>query len=193
MKRVLDGTPCTPDQQVYFQPGIFPSASQARALLSAEAGIALMRTLPLGADNVASRLLFNEAIVLDLPADHPKACSDYIELCEAAGVYPKVVQKAAQIHTLIGLVACEFGVALVPESIANAFMRDTIVYRHILPVTASPNPALGLYVSWYAHNDSPLINRYMSLLDSNPKPEKLATQGFTGSPAEHTEDSGGLR
>jgi len=57
---------------------------------------------------------------------------------------------------LIGLVACGFGVALVPESIANSIMRDKVLFRRILPVTESPNPAIGLYMSWNTHNESPL-------------------------------------
>ncbi len=118
-----------------------PSSSQARAILSGEADIAFMRKLPISAQNVESRLLLDEEIVIALPADHPKAKegridlrdfagedfvftpqalgigyhSQLIALCEAAGFYPRVAQEAAQIQTLIGLVACGFGVALVPE------------------------------------------------------------------------------
>lgn len=114
-----------------------PSASQAKAIVSGEADIAFMRKLPIAAQNVESRLLLNEQIVMALPADHPKAGagqidlrdfagedfvftpqalgsgyhSQLIALCEAAGFYPRVVQEAAQLHTLIGLVACGFGVA----------------------------------------------------------------------------------
>jgi DNA-binding transcriptional LysR family regulator len=88
-----------------------------------------------------------------------------IALCEAAGFYPRVVQEAAQLHTLIGLVACGFGVALVPESIANSIMRDKVVFLRIGPVGAAPNPAIGLYLSWNTDNQSPLLDSFISLLD----------------------------
>ena len=168
-----------------------PSASQAKAIVSGEADIAFMRKLPIAAQNVESRLLLNEQIVMALPADHPKAGagqidlrdfagedfvftpqalgsgyhSQLIALCEAAGFYPRVVQEAAQLHTLIGLVACGFGVALVPESIANSIMRDKVVFRRIGPVGAAPNPAIGLYLSWNTDNQSPLLDSFISLLD----------------------------
>lgn len=173
-----------------------PSSSQAKAILSGEADIAFMRKLPISAENVESRLLLDEEIVMALPAHHPKAKegpidlrdfagedfvftpealgtgyhSQLIALCEAAGFYPKVVQEAAQIHTLIGLVACGFGVALVPGSIANSIMRDKVLFRRICPVTASPNPAIGLYMSWNTHNESPLMDSFISMLDVNAAP-----------------------
>ncbi|NIX92722.1 LysR family transcriptional regulator [Pseudomonas fulva] len=174
-----------------------PSSSQAKAILSGEADIAFMRKLPISAENVESRLLLDEEIVMALPAHHPKAKggqidlrdfagedfvftpealgtgyhSQLIALCEAAGFYPKVVQEAAQIHTLIGLVACGFGVALVPESIADSIMRDKVVFRRLYPVTASPNPAIGLYMSWNIHNESPLLDTFISMLDFNVAPQ----------------------
>ncbi|WP_286884583.1 LysR family transcriptional regulator [Pseudomonas sp. UBA7456] len=173
------------------------SSSQAKAILSGEADIAFMRKLPISAENVESRLLLDEEIVMALPAHHPKAKEGQIDLrdfagedfvftpealgtgyhsqltalCEAAGFYPKVVQEAAQIHTLIGLVACGFGVALVPESIANSIMRDRVVFRRIHPVTASPNPAIGLYMSWSTHNESPLMDSFISMFDLDVAPQ----------------------
>ncbi|NMX90879.1 MULTISPECIES: LysR family transcriptional regulator [unclassified Pseudomonas] len=171
-----------------------PSSSQAKAIVAGEADIAFMRKLPISAQNVESRLLLDEEIVMALPADHPKAGagqidlrhfagedfvftpqalgtgyhSQLIALCEAAGFYPRVVQEAAQIHTLIGLVACGFGVALVPESIAQSIMRDKVVFRRIGPVNAAPNPAIGLYMSWNTDNPSPLLDSFIAMLDFNP-------------------------
>ena len=178
-----------PDVQLIIRE--MPSSSQAKAILAAEADIAFMRKLPHSAQNIESHLLFEEAIVMALPLDHPKAQSGPIELrdfadedfvftpqalgsgyhsqlialCEAAGFYPRVVQEAAQLHTLIGLVACGFGVALVPESIANSIMRDKVVFLRIGPVGAAPNPAIGLYLSWNTDNQSPLLDSFISLLD----------------------------
>lgn len=173
-----------------------PSSRQAKAIESGEADIAFMRKLPLAAPNTEVRLVLEEEIVLALPVHHPKAGegridlkdfagedfvftpqalgsgyhSQLIALCEAAGFYPKVVQEAAQLHTLIGLVACGFGVALMPESIAQSVMRDKVVFRRLLPVSDAPNPAIGLYMSWNSRNESALINSFISLLDANVVP-----------------------
>ncbi len=174
-----------------------PSSSQAKAIVAGEADIAFMRKLPISAQNVELRLLLDEEIVMALPAQHPKAGagqidlrhfagedfvftpqalgtgyhSQLIALCEAAGFYPRVVQEAAQIHTLIGLVACGFGVALVPESIAHSIMRDKVVFRRIGPVGATPNPTIGLYMSWNTDNPSPLLDSFIAMLDFNPAAE----------------------
>lgn len=84
-----------------------------------------------------------------------------IALCQAAGFYPRVVQEADQLHTLIGLVACGFGVALVPESIARSMTTDKVVF---LPLTASPS-TLGLYLNWNTDNSSPLPGHFFALLE----------------------------
>ena len=173
-----------------------PSASQADAIVAGEADIAFRRRLPMTAANIETRLVLDEQIVIALPADHPRAgggpvqladfaeddfvftppglgigyYSQLIALCDGAGFFPKVVQEAAQMQTLVGLVACGFGVALVPESIANTVAGDKVVFRSLAPVSAAGNPAVGLYMSWHAHNPSPLIERFMALLDFSHEP-----------------------
>ncbi|WP_259359010.1 hypothetical protein [Pseudomonas fulva] len=66
-----------------------------------------------------------------------------------------------------------------PESIANSIMRDKVVFRRLYPVTTSPNPAIGLYMSWNIHNESPFLDTFISMLDFNVAPqveEMLAAQ-----------------
>ncbi|MFT0473222.1 LysR family transcriptional regulator [Pseudomonas antarctica] len=174
-----------------------PSSRQAQAILSGEADIAFLRKLPVAEPHIHSRLLLNEAIVMVLPAHHRKAqdgpldlrdfaADDFvftpqalgrgyhrqlIELCEAAGFYPRINQQAAQLHTLVGLVACGFGVALVPESIADSAPRDKVVFCRIKPVGAVPNPAVGLYMSWNTHNPSSLVEQFIDGLDLVTEPQ----------------------
>lgn len=164
-----------------------PSANQAKALLSGDTDIAFLRYLPGQADNIESRLLLDEPILLALPADHPNADDVAIELkdfagadfvftpqalgsgyhhqlialCEAAGFSPRVVQEADQLPTLIGLVACGFGVALVPQSIAHSMPRDKVAF---VPLTAASS-SIGLYLNWNTSHSSPLAGHFFSLLD----------------------------
>ncbi|MBK5410662.1 LysR family transcriptional regulator [Pseudomonas sp. TH34] len=164
-----------------------PSASQAKALITGEADIAFLRRLPGLADHIESRLLLDEPILMALPVDHPDAGNAAIELkdfadadfvftpqvlgsgyhhqlivlCEAAGFYPRVVQEADQLHTLIGLVACGFGVALVPESIARSITGDKVVF---VPLSVSPS-TIGLYLNWSTDNPSPLPGHFFSVLE----------------------------
>ncbi|WEK06941.1 MAG: LysR substrate-binding domain-containing protein [Candidatus Pseudomonas colombiensis] len=174
-----------------------PSAQQAEAMVSREADIAFMRKLPMPGHNIESRLVLDEALLMALPIQHANAQAEQIDLrdfadeafvftpealgsgyhqhlialCEAAGFYPKVVQESAQIHTLIGLVACGFGVALVPESIAHSFNGDKVVFRPLLPVNDAPNPAIGLYMNRHRDNQSPLVNSFIALLDFSHPPQ----------------------
>ena len=62
-----------------------PSSSQAKALVSGETDIALMRKLPVAAQNVETRLLLDEEIVLALPAHHPRAKDGPLDLRDFAG------------------------------------------------------------------------------------------------------------
>src|SRR5471032_395184 len=168
-----------------------PSLHQAQAIAAGEADIAFMRTLPIASSFLTSRLLLTEDILLALPIDHPKGVdkdvdlrhfaeddfvftpqalgSGYhqqlIALCEAAGFYPRVAQEAAQLHTLIGLVAGGFGVALVPETVAQSVRHDSVMYRKIRPLSPTIDTRLGLYATWDMRNDSPLLARFTSMLD----------------------------
>ncbi len=168
-----------------------PSASQAKALLAGEADIGFMRKLPMSPDAIESRLLLSEQILMALPANHQRAQqqlvdlrdfaeedfvftpqalgsgyhSQLIALCESAGFYPRIVQEASQIHTLIGLVACGFGVALVPESIAYSTLRDRVQFRPIRPIKGQPTPTMGLYMNWNAQNASPALGSFIAMLD----------------------------
>ena len=171
-----------------------PSASQAKALLAGEADIAFMRLLPLPADSIESRLILDERILMALPAGHPLANSQEVRLqefadepfvftsqplgcgyhsqlmglCAAAGFQPRVVQEAARVHTQIGWVACGFGVALVPESVADTTLRGKVVFRPITALGRKPNPGIGLYMSHNRLNASPLLENFIDLLDFAP-------------------------
>ncbi|MFJ4255617.1 LysR substrate-binding domain-containing protein [Pseudomonas monteilii] len=168
-----------------------PSATQAKALLAGEADIGFMRRLPLPVGTLESRLLLDEQIVMALPAGHVKeqqgdvdlrefANEDFVftpqalgggyhaqlvALCESAGFYPRVVQEAAQIHTLLGLVACGFGVALVPASFARSTPRERVQFCAIRPIDEQSPPGIGLYMKWNAQNASPALANFIALFE----------------------------
>lgn len=167
-----------------------PSCEQLQPLLSEQTDIAFMRELPLPAHALTSRRILDEQIVMAMPCDHalaqqptvdlrhfadqafvftPQALgsgyhSQLMALCAAAGFYPKVVQEASKIHTLLGLVACGFGVALVPEYIARSVSNDKVRLRPIQPLEGQANPAMGLYMNWNHRHVSPLRDNFMALL-----------------------------
>ncbi|QHG65070.1 LysR substrate-binding domain-containing protein [Pseudomonas putida] len=176
-----------------------PSASQAKALLAGEADVGFMRKLPLPAGTLESRLMLSEQIVMALPAHHPEARQPVVDLrnfadedfvftpqalgsgyhgqlialCESAGFHPRIVQEAAQIHTQVGLVACGFGVALVPESIAYSALGDRVQFRPIRPIKGQPTPSMGLYMNWNTENASPALGSFIAMLQQGA-PQRFA-------------------
>ena len=168
-----------------------PSATQAKALLAGEADIGFLRRVPLPVGTLESRLLLDEQIVMALPAGHVKAQqgdvdlrefanedfvftpqalgggyhAQLVALCESAGFYPRVVQEAAQIHTLLGLVACGFGVALVPASFARSTPRERVQFCAIRPIDEQATPGIGLYMKWNAQNASPALANFIALFE----------------------------
>ncbi len=170
-----------------------PSSHQLEALLSGEVDVALMRDLALP-PVIESRRVLEEEIVLALPADHPGAAAaakggpvqlsafaeaDFVftpralgpgyyhqlmKLCQAAGFYPAIKQEAAQLHTLLGLVASGLGVALVPASIARSVRLDNVVICPLAPQNGESGSALSLNVNWHRENTSPLIEGFITRL-----------------------------
>lgn len=173
-----------------------PSAEQAKALLTGDSDLAFMRQLPLPGGHLASRLILDEPLLLALPRDHALAAhsevqlqdcaqedfvftpqvlgsgyhAQLIALCESAGFYPRIVQEAAQIQTLLGLVACGFGVALVPQSFAASGLRDELVLRPLAPVSQTPNPGIGLYMNWNRLPASIPLQNLQALLEQHLPP-----------------------
>jgi DNA-binding transcriptional LysR family regulator len=100
--------------------------------------------------------VLREALVLAAPADHPATRGDPVDLrtlsresfivpprdiapglydltisrCRAAGFAPRIVQNARQMQTVIGLVSCGMGLALVPASVRN-LKRTGVSYRRL--------------------------------------------------------------
>jgi DNA-binding transcriptional LysR family regulator len=100
--------------------------------------------------------VLREALVLAAPADHPATRAEPVDLrtlsresfivpprdiapglydltisrCRAAGFAPRIVQNARQMQTVIGLVSCGMGLALVPASVRN-LKRTGVSYRRL--------------------------------------------------------------
>ena len=74
--------------------------------------------------------LANEEFIMPrtlVVSDLPKQITD---LCEQAGFTPKVVQEATFMVTILGLVAGEVGISILPSSVQN-LQRQGVVYRPI--------------------------------------------------------------
>jgi DNA-binding transcriptional LysR family regulator len=111
---------------------------------------------PVEEPDLTFRSVLREELVLAAPGDHPALKSEVIDLrtlskasfivpprdiapglydltisrCRSAGFAPRIVQNARQMQTVIGLVSCGMGVALVPASVLN-LKRAGVSYRRL--------------------------------------------------------------
>ncbi|MDH0303229.1 MULTISPECIES: LysR substrate-binding domain-containing protein [unclassified Pseudomonas] len=162
------------------------SAQLARALLDERLDLAVLRDVPELDERLHWRLWHEEALLLALPADHPRAGEPSValagfaeepfvftprslgsryhqhllELCQAAGFSPRIVQEAAQLQTVASLVACGFGVALLPASAAHANRQPDVCFVPLDDVSAP----LPLYLAWRAGDGSLARQRMLELL-----------------------------
>jgi DNA-binding transcriptional LysR family regulator len=111
---------------------------------------------PVAEPDLEFRILLREELVLAAPAGHAASRGDAVDLrtlskasfivpprdiapglydltisrCRAAGFAPRIVQNARQMQTVIGLVSCGMGVALVPASVRN-LKRAGVSYQRL--------------------------------------------------------------
>jgi DNA-binding transcriptional LysR family regulator len=162
-----------------------PSGVQAEALRARQIDVGLLHPPVEGAPQLGLRVVVDQPFVAALPARHPLAgerslwpgaladepfvifprrtgpglYDRVLALCHQAGFTPRIVQEAEQMPTIVGLVAAEVGVALVPESVSRSW-RDGVVY---LPLEQSPVRAT-LAACWRLDTENPAVATFLSLL-----------------------------
>lgn len=142
-------------------------------------------------EKIASRVVLQEPLVVALPSDHPLSRHANIRLaelahedfvmfprslaidlhdkiigfCQQANFSPKIVQTASQLQTLLGLVAAQLGIAILPAA-ASKLQREGVCYRPFLAKTPGERiPMTELKVIWRADGCLPVLTRF---LDSQP-------------------------
>ena len=131
------------------------SAQQIDALYAGEIRVGLVR-LPLRAPGIRFEPLQEESLVVALPSGHPLEAlesvpleamvdqplifftrqlmpslhAQIVELFQRVGAFPNVVQHAVHLQTIVGLVASDVGLAILPEP-AERLSREGVVYRSL--------------------------------------------------------------
>jgi DNA-binding transcriptional LysR family regulator len=126
-----------------------------------------------------------EPLVMVLPQQHPLANNSQVQLadfanepfilpcretvpalhkltriaCMEAGFHPNVVQEAAWMPTVLGLVASEMGVALLPANVIN-LQRTGVVYREILGKV----PMFQMAIVWRKDNSSQILLNFLNVV-----------------------------
>jgi DNA-binding transcriptional LysR family regulator len=128
-----------------------------------------------------SEIVFEEPLIVALPATHPMAKCDRVELrslsgepfilfprslapglydpivsfCQQAGFSPIAAQEATQMQTIVSLVAAEIGIAIVPASMQN-FQRNGVVYKFL----SESSPIVSIALIW-RKQPSPAVQRFL--------------------------------
>lgn len=164
---------------------------QVQALESGRADVGFLRTPGTTTPSLQFETLLREPIHIALPAGHPLASRDVVELgalrdepfvaspralgqgfhdqliqlCQCAGFVPAVAQEARQLQTVVALVAAGFGVALLPASLAQPG-REDIVFRPISADAPAALRHLDLLMAWNASQVSPVRDRLIAAIRS---------------------------
>ncbi|MDX2231476.1 MAG: LysR family transcriptional regulator [Leptolyngbyaceae cyanobacterium bins.349] len=85
--------------------------------------------------------------------------SQIVALCQQNGFFPRIKQEAAWITTFLSLVACNMGIALLPENAQN-LQRTGIVYRPI----QGESPTLTLVAVWRKGDTAPVLHNFLMIL-----------------------------
>jgi DNA-binding transcriptional LysR family regulator len=85
----------------------------------------------------------------------PGASRRVTDACLRAGFRPKILQMVERGYTILGLVAADCGVALLPESL-KALPHPGIVFRPL----ADP-PVADLFVAWRAKSNQPGLTEFL--------------------------------
>jgi DNA-binding transcriptional LysR family regulator len=104
--------------------------------------------------------LAGEPFVLFDRALEPDTHDRIMQACAMHGFRPRVVQEAANLQGLIGLVAAGLGVAFVAQSAARAMRREGVAFRPVIPAILELTNA----VVWRADHVNPAIARLASAL-----------------------------
>jgi Transcriptional regulator len=108
----------------------FETVMREALVLAAPAGHPALR----GSRPVDLRLLARESFIVP-PRDIAPGLYDLtVGHCRASGFAPRITQQARQMQTVIGLVSCGMGLALVPASVRN-LKRTGVIYR---PLAGEP-------------------------------------------------------
>lgn len=159
------------------------TATQIERLRNKQIDIGFVR-MPVSDDNIRVLALHSEPFMLLLPASHrlarnprismkdlskedfvmysrskaPAFCDRIIGMLERAGVKPRIVQEASEMHTLVSLVAAGMGIAILPKSVER-YSISGVVSRE-LPGRL-PQSMIG--IAFHRESVAPFVREFVEL------------------------------
>ena len=121
----------------------------------------LPKTHPAARKSKVSLAALSEEFFIAISEDtFPGASRFVVTACRRAGFQPRILQAAERGHTILGLVASNCGVAILPEPLM-ALPHSGVVFR---PLTDPPGGEL--FLAWSRRRMCPVRDRFVQLLRS---------------------------
>lgn len=138
-----------------------PAEIEVVPVLSDPFVLALPSRHPLaGRSRVRLKDVAEEPFVMFSKGESPLLHDRVQAMCEHAGFAPKVVQRATQLHTMVGLVGGGLGVAVVPASARNLHTRQ-VRFVAIADKAEPVHVALG----WRRGQETPAIRSFRKVTE----------------------------
>jgi DNA-binding transcriptional LysR family regulator len=112
---------------------------------------------------VALSALAKEFFFVISDEHYPGASALVLAACKRAGFRPKILQAAERGHTILGLVAGNCGVALLPEPL-RALPHPGVVFRPLADATEN-----DLFVAWRGGRGSAVREAFLKLAVEQPR------------------------
>ena len=165
------------------------TTEQVQALREGRIQVGILHPLLLDA-SLHLEIIRREPLVVVLPADHtltsqeqiplaqlreetfvmyprawnPGLFDQVMSLCQNAGFYMRFGQEALGWESIIGLVAANLGISIVPAS--SQLLRNTgVAYRPLQEVTLT----FDLALAWLSGNDSPVLHNFLQVARETAK------------------------
>jgi DNA-binding transcriptional LysR family regulator len=170
--------------QVEIEPhGEMLSARQLEAVEQGRLDVGFVRGTAF-APGITTRTVWSEPLVALLPAEHPLAARELVQVselegspfvsywesmlladavhnsCRRAGFTPSVVQRAGESYGLACLVAAGFGVALVPRAARHMQLSGV----RFVPVPVEQSDPVTLTMAWRRGDRAPATRNFLRLV-----------------------------
>ena len=104
--------------------------------------------------------LATESFILHPRHEGPVLYDQFLHLCRKAGFEPQIVYEDTQHQTRIGLVMAGMGITFVPESLQQASLTGATYCA-----LKGESLELQLAVAWRRHQVSPVVQRFLSIVE----------------------------
>jgi DNA-binding transcriptional LysR family regulator len=145
-----------------IRPFNLPKEVEAAPIFEESFIVALPATHPLAGRGALTLLeLAEQPFVMFSEHESPMFHSATVAMCERSGFRPRTAQEATHVHTVLGLVASGFGIAIVPDIVRRLSMAN-VAYATI----ADGPPPIQVLLAWSRSGRTPASEAFRRVAQS---------------------------